>query len=164
MCVVYHCQSSELQQYVLCRRTSARRARADSLPDFSSMDDAGAVALRANENSSSSSSSCSSSSLQAHSSCVFLECLTSAVAAARDCQQITLLQPSCMSHVVPMYIWSKRGFSVLYRTICEKANVDFAILVHIQLLYGISYTTTSSRNTNISPITLYVNSRASSHF
>ena len=37
-------------------------------------------------------------------------------------------------------------------------------LVHIQLLYGILYTTTSRPNTNTSPITLYVSSRASSHF
>ena len=36
-------------------------------------------------------------------------------------------------------------------------------LVHIQLLYGISYTTTSRPNTNTSTITLYVNSKASFH-
>ena len=54
------------------------------------------------------------------------ECLTSALAAARNCQQITLLQPSFISHVVPMCISSKSRYPVLYRTICENGNIDSA--------------------------------------
>ena len=57
MCVVYYCKSSELQQYVLCPRTSARRDRVESLADVLPMDDSGADALRDKESSSSGSSS-----------------------------------------------------------------------------------------------------------
>ena len=46
------------------------------------------------------------------------------VAAARDCQEKYLLQPSFISHVVPMCIRSESGYSVLYRTICENRYVD----------------------------------------
>ena len=53
---------------------------------------------------------------------------------------------------------SRRGITLSFFTPIT------SYLVHIQLLYGMLYTTTSRPNTNTSTITLYVNSRASFHF
>ena len=51
------------------------------------------------------------------------ECLASAVVAAGGIVTKYLL---CNRVLCPMCIWSKIGYSVLYRTICENGNVDFA--------------------------------------
>ena len=105
----------------VCRRTSARRARAESLPDVLSMDDAGAVALRANESSSSSSSSKVFKSIPRVCVCVErVPRLCCGNCSGLSTYSYCLVQPSFISHV---HLEQKRIFSVtsydLQKWICR---------------------------------------------